>query len=789
MRILLTNITLAGRTGTVIVTRDLALGLAALGHDPVVFSPNHGPVADEIKRAGVAVVNSLDDVTEAPDVIHGHHLVETTLATLRFPSTPAIFVCHDRLIWHDSAPQLPQIRRYVVVDRNGMERLTYECGIPADKIRVIPNAVDLSRFRRRTVLPPKPQRALVFSDHTHAGTHVEPILQACSILNIKVDAVGAGLGASSDALEAVLPEYDLVFAMARCALEALAVGNAVILSGTRGLGGLVRTSDVAALRDWNFGMRCLQQRLSLGLILSEIQGYDSGDAAAVSSWIRQTAALDDALAAYVRLYEEAIAEAQSVPILASVGEALATLARRSGELEKRIRSSGVFLMLPLPAPAVRQISVRSIEQLRTTTLGAESEILVEIENGSTETLASLEPHPINLAYHWLDPVSGQPVVFDGHRTALTGNIPPFCKHRQKQRIVSPPQPGHFVLRLAIVQELIGWFENENPGAGADIVVDVRSADTSNHIGLATRSKEFYLQQASQWTSGLTVVRDAAFSRLGFAPTVHEGMLTFVESSRYADEMIRSQSTCSVLTTAALAPRFPEGFGVAVSDHPRKSFTDVHNHLATRTAFYWDDFPTCVDPSAHIDAGAQVPEFNVVIGAGVVIEKNVTIGERVILGERCVVQSGAVLGAEGFQTSRYGSRLQEMAHAGGVRIDADAKIFSNAVIARGLFREFTHVGREARVGNMAFISHNVRVGARAFVGHGAIVNGNVEIGDDAWIGPNASVANSISIGSGAYVSIGATVIRSVKTQRRVLGSVAVESRKMIRFTKRLDNGKL
>jgi UDP-3-O-[3-hydroxymyristoyl] glucosamine N-acyltransferase len=337
--------------------------------------------------------------------------------------------------------------------------------------------------------------------------------------------------------------------------------------------------------------------------------------------------------------------------------------------------------------------------------------------------------------------------------------------------------------------LIGWFENENPGAGADIVVDVRSADTSNHIGLATRSKEFYLQQASQWTSGLTVVRDAAFSRLGFAPTVHEGMLTFVESSRYADEMIRSQSTCSVLTTAALAPRFPEGFGVAVSDHPRKSFTDVHNHLATRTAFYWDDFPTCVDPSAHIDAGAQVPEFNVVIGAGVVIEKNVTIGERVILGERCVVQSGAVLGAEGFQTSRYGSRLQEMAHAGGVRIDADAKIFSNAVIARGLFREFTHVGREARVGNMAFISHNVRVGARAFVGHGAIVNGNVEIGDDAWIGPNASVANSISIGSGAYVSIGATVIRSVKTQRRVLGSVAVESRKMIRFTKRLDNGKL
>ena len=789
MRILLTNITLAGRTGTEIVTRDLALGLAALGHDPVVFSPKLGPIAEEIAQGGVRVVDRLEDVLDAPDVIHGHHMVETTLATLRFPATPAIFVCHDRLIWHDMAPRSQQIRRYVAVDLNCMERLRYECGIPADLIRLIHNAVDTKRFCSRKDLPARPKRALIFSNYASAGTHMEPVLQACSALDIEADVIGSGMGASSDAPEHVLLGYDLVFAKARCALEALAVGNAVILCDTRGLGPMVRRSDVAALRDWNFGMRCLQQRLSPGLILREMMTYDSVDATSTSAWVRQAADLNNALTAYVNLYEEVIAEARTFPRISNIGDTITALATRSGALEARIRSSGVFSMTPLSPSAIRQVSVRVVERIRSLRIGTQADLLVEIENASFETLASLNPNPVNLAYHWIDPISGETVDFEGHRTALTGDIRPNSAHRQKQRIHAPPRAGRFVLRLTIVQEMVCWFDNDNPGAAVDLVVDVEAVDDRDRSDTGVRAKAFQLLQTMRWTPGLSVVRDATFRRTGFVSAPHEGMLTFVESSYFADELVRTLATCSVLTTRALADRFPKGFGLAVSDHPRKSFIDIHNHLATRTCFYWDDFQTCIDPTARIDDITTIPEFNVVIGAGVVIEKNVTVGERVIVGERCVVHSGAVLGAEGFQTNRSGPHLQEMAHAGGLRIDAGAKVFSNAVVARGLFREFTHVGREARIGNGAFVSHNVRLGSRAFVGHGAIVNGNVDVGDDAWIGPNSSIANSISIGSSAHVSIGATVIRSVDSHGRVLGSVAIDSRKMMRFSKRLDNGNI
>ena len=59
MRVLLTNITLASRSGTEVNVRDLALGLLRRGHRPVVYSPELGEIAAEIRAATVAVVDDL----------------------------------------------------------------------------------------------------------------------------------------------------------------------------------------------------------------------------------------------------------------------------------------------------------------------------------------------------------------------------------------------------------------------------------------------------------------------------------------------------------------------------------------------------------------------------------------------------------------------------------------------------------------------------------------------------------------------------------------------------------
>src|SRR5437870_4081723 len=53
LRVLITNITLATRTGTETYVRDLALGLARRGHHPVVYSTDLGDIAREIEAGTV----------------------------------------------------------------------------------------------------------------------------------------------------------------------------------------------------------------------------------------------------------------------------------------------------------------------------------------------------------------------------------------------------------------------------------------------------------------------------------------------------------------------------------------------------------------------------------------------------------------------------------------------------------------------------------------------------------------------------------------------------------------
>ncbi|MDQ1516205.1 MAG: hypothetical protein QOE80_2035, partial [Actinomycetota bacterium] len=197
LRILLTNVTLATRTGTELYVRDLALRLLQRGHTPVVYSPDPGPVADELRLATVPVVDDLTALAEwTPQLVHGHHTLETILALLRFPGVPAIFVCHDWTIWHDEAPPLDRVVFYVAVDDTCRDRLHLRHGVPTDRLRVIYNWVDLARFPPRDPLPGHPERALLFSNYAREDSHLGPVREACVRLGIPLDVIGAGVGAS-----------------------------------------------------------------------------------------------------------------------------------------------------------------------------------------------------------------------------------------------------------------------------------------------------------------------------------------------------------------------------------------------------------------------------------------------------------------------------------------------------------------------------------------------------------------------------------------------------------------
>jgi hypothetical protein len=144
--------------------------------------------------------------------------------------------------------------------------------------------------------------------------YIDAVREACAQRGLELSMLGPAGGPLVDDLPAHLRAYDLVFASARSALEALAAGCAVIVVDGRGFAGLVTSADVADWRQNNFGMRLLSQPASPELITAAIDRYDAADAQRVSRFIRDNASLAQYLDRLESIYREVIAESVARPV-------------------------------------------------------------------------------------------------------------------------------------------------------------------------------------------------------------------------------------------------------------------------------------------------------------------------------------------------------------------------------------------------------------------------------------------------------------------------------------------
>ncbi len=307
MRILITNTSLAHRTGSELFVRDLALELLRRGNTPIVYSPRLGPLAEEIQRATIPVVNDLSSLGTTPDIIHGHHHLETMAALAHFKDVPAVFFCHGITPWQELPPKHPRIVRYAALSEAVRERMIYEYGIPEPRISMFSGFVDLERFKARPApLPPTPKRALIFSNNATEANYAGLVRETCEKQGLAVDIIGLNYGTPTSTPETILGNYDIVFARGRAALESLAVGTAVICCDIEGVGSMVTTDNLDWFRRNNLGIRTLNRPHTIEILSEEILRYDALDAAKVSSRIRGTAGLTAAAGQILDIYQTAL---------------------------------------------------------------------------------------------------------------------------------------------------------------------------------------------------------------------------------------------------------------------------------------------------------------------------------------------------------------------------------------------------------------------------------------------------------------------------------------------------
>lgn len=183
----------------------------------------------------------------------------------------------------------------------------------------------------------------------------------------------------------------------------------------------------------------------------------------------------------------------------------------------------------------------------------------------------------------------------------------------------------------------------------------------------------------------------------------------------------------------------------------------------------------IEEGASIGVGTQIGAFSVissqaVIGKDCVIGNNVSIRGKVHIGDRCVIQSGAVIGEDGFaHTTAENGDLVFVKHYGGVWIGDDVSIGSGTCVCRGTIDD-TVLMNMCKIDNLCHIAHNVVLEERVRVIAGAVIMGSVRVGRDSWIA-TSMIRDQRRVGQKSVVGMGAVVVKDVPDGVTVAGNPA------------------
>ena len=273
--------------------------------------------------------------------------------------------------------------------------------------------------------------------------------------------------------------------------------------------------------------------------------------------------------------------------------------------------------------------------------------------------------------------------------------------------------------------------------------------------------------------GATLRGDAEKAITGLA-TLQEAdptQLSFLANPQYRKYLAGSQAA-ALLLKAADAEGFV-GNALVVPD-PYAAYARISHLFDPKPKAAAGIHPTAViaadavvDPAASIGAfvviesGAQVAAGTTVgahcfigarsvIGEGGWLAPRVTLYHDVRIGKRVVIQSGAVLGGEGFGFANEKGIWQKIAQIGGVLVGDDVEIGVNTAIDRGALAD-TIIGNGVKLDNQIQIAHNVQIGDHTAMAACVGISGSTKIGKHCMLAGGVGLVGHIDICDNVFIT--------------------------------------
>lgn len=293
--------------------------------------------------------------------------------------------------------------------------------------------------------------------------------------------------------------------------------------------------------------------------------------------------------------------------------------------------------------------------------------------------------------------------------------------------------------------------------------------------------QYTLAQLAEKFNG-TVRGDANYLITGIASlqtaTKHE--LSFLANAQYK-KFLKETNAGAVLLRKDQAEDYAGN--TILLDDPYLTYAKISYLFDTKPVAKLGIHPTAViaesaiiDPSASIGAYVVI-EDNAVIGAKTFIGSHSFIGARCVIGDggwlaprvtlyhdvkigkRVVIQSGAVLGGEGFGFAIEKGNWHRIAQIGGVTLGDDVEIGANTTVDRGALAD-TIIGNDVKLDNQIMIGHNVQVGDHTAMAACVGISGSTKIGQRCIIGGSVGMAGHLDICDNVILTGMTMVTRSI-----------------------------
>ncbi len=263
--------------------------------------------------------------------------------------------------------------------------------------------------------------------------------------------------------------------------------------------------------------------------------------------------------------------------------------------------------------------------------------------------------------------------------------------------------------------------------------------------------------------------DAKISGVASPESAGPEDLIYVDGPRHLERAAESRARCVLLPRGLeLADRT-----ILRTAQPKLAFARAAAWLLPLPPMVTGIHPTAIiAPSAMLRDGVAVGPYAVIeddvqIGDGTQLGAHCFLGRGARIGERCrlyprvtlyagtrlgknvIIQSGAVIGSDGFGYVFGEGRHWKFPQIGNVEIEDDVEIGSNTTIDRGAL-DVTRIGKGTKIDNLVQVAHNVQIGEHSIIAAQTGISGSSRIGNQVLIGGQVGIADGCHIRDGAIV---------------------------------------